>query len=114
MILPNFTVSGYITEGDIAGISVRAEVESLEVAQEIVATFPKSWRVKAGILYMGCVTRGYISCQVFFGDVNVQGDKNEAGIKRLTSLLKKVPYNVAREYCKNAAEPDDIVRFLGL
>lgn len=84
---------------------VEAVVATLEDAQAIVAQFPKSAGLRAATLYGDPEGRtGFVSLTVKLAANGVTGERNETGVKRLRSFLKKAEaLGLAVEYRANAA-----------
>jgi hypothetical protein len=118
--LPTFRVRGRLVnygprEGQIGQVMIDAHVKSREEANRIRDLFPKSYQVKAMDLYSSGETKGYVEVTADFRNARVQGNMNEAGIKRLQKFLDRVNYTVVLdEQDWDAAKPDLVKKFLGL
>lgn len=115
--LPTFQFSGYVghangAAGAVYQAKVGVYVDSPDEARAIAATFPKSWRVKAGKGWGLSGHYGYVIMTVDLGADGVNGGANEAGLKRLRAMAKRVPFEFHAENCLNAASPEQLAALL--
>lgn len=115
--LPTFQLSGFVgLPGKAPDVVYRVElgitIDSPDEARAIAATFPKSWRVKAGKGWGLSGHYGYVIMTVELGADGVNGGANEAGLKRLRAMAKRVPFEFHAENCLNAASPEQLAALL--
>ncbi len=73
-------------------VEINLYTETMEQAEEIVSRFPKSAKLRTGVLhngYYGKPNSAYVTSRIQLLSDGVNGGRNETGIKRLASFFKK-------------------------
>ena len=95
--MPTFTASAHTWTGstglpELSGFRAIATFGSIAEAEAFAATMPRMLRAKTGESWgggsEGWTNGGYVSIRVEFSQNRVQGDRNEAGIKRIRRFLQ--------------------------
>jgi hypothetical protein len=106
-----FNLTGYwnywTNESEPTHVELRAVVDTLEAAQQYVASKPKVLGLKATTLsttdeHGTRVTKGYVSASVKLQSDRANGGRNEAGVKRVQRWVNELPIEYSDNRCSNA------------
>lgn len=110
-----FYVSGWIdTETkEVLYIGANSYYKSIEEANIVLNKFPKSYKVKVAKIYSTDPNiSAMVTCSSYLGKDEVNKGKNETGIKRMKSFLKKVSYEFVENQILNPATVEQMKALL--